>query len=145
MCDFVIQGPIFFLQLRQQKRWFIVHVVHAATTQNRTGPESHRSKAKDQRDHFDMSKVGLSKVVEAMDVLDPLRQVLDSRHAVQHLVPASPASGFPCFRSCGFQQYISRQFPGTSASSFCFCTLACAFASSSTWLLLAGRFLRRWC
>lgn len=42
-----------------------------------------------------MSRVGLSKVVRAMDILDPLRQVLDSRHAVQ-LVPAFLASGFLC-------------------------------------------------
>ena len=70
--------------------------------QNVTGP-GQRTK----RDHFDMSKVGLSKVGEAtrmaIDVLDPLRQVLDSRHAVQQFVPASLASGFPCFCSCGFR------------------------------------------
>ena len=43
-----------------------------------------------QRDHFDMSKVGLSKVVEvirmAIDIPDPLRQVLDCRHAVQQFI-----------------------------------------------------------
>ena len=35
------------LQLRQ-KRWFIVHVLDLAMTENRTGPERHRSKAKNQ-------------------------------------------------------------------------------------------------
>uniref|UniRef100_A0A8C2NE51 Uncharacterized protein n=1 Tax=Capra hircus TaxID=9925 RepID=A0A8C2NE51_CAPHI len=34
-------------------------------------------------------------------VPDPLRRVLDSRHAVQQSVPASLASGFPCFCLCG--------------------------------------------
>ena len=59
-----------------------------------------------QRDRFDISKVGLSKVVEvirmAIDVLDPLRQVLDSEHAVQQFVRVFLASGVPCFCSCGF-------------------------------------------
>uniref|UniRef100_A0A8C0K9K8 Uncharacterized protein n=1 Tax=Canis lupus dingo TaxID=286419 RepID=A0A8C0K9K8_CANLU len=36
-----------------------------------------------------------------MDVLDPLNQALESRHAVQQLVPASLASGFPYFCSRG--------------------------------------------
>ena len=49
---------------------------------NITGP-GQRTK----RDHFDMSKVGLSKVVGvirmAIDIPDPLGQVLDCRHVVQ--------------------------------------------------------------
>ena len=55
-----------------------------------------RCQGSPERDHFDMSRVGLSKVVKAMDILDPLRQVLDSRHAVQQSVPAFLASGFLC-------------------------------------------------
>lgn len=37
----------------------------------------------------------------AMDVLDPLYQALERRHAVQQLVPASLASGFPDLCSRG--------------------------------------------
>ena len=85
--------------------------------QNVTGP-GQRTK----RDHFDMSKVGLSKVGEAtrmaIDVLDPLRQVLDSRHAVQQFVPASLASGCPCFCSCGFHGCTSLLDPLSHLSSF---------------------------
>lgn len=47
-----------------------------------------------------MSKVDLN-VVEAIRmakvVLDPLRQVLDRRHAAQEIVPASLASGLSLF------------------------------------------------
>uniref|UniRef100_A0A8C6BU05 Uncharacterized protein n=1 Tax=Monodon monoceros TaxID=40151 RepID=A0A8C6BU05_MONMO len=67
-------------------------------------------------------KVGLSKVVEAIkmaiDVPDPLRQVLDSRQAVQQFVPASLASGFPCFCSCGFHGCTSLLGPLPHLSSF---------------------------
>ena len=66
---------------------------------NVTGP-GQRTK----RDHFDMSKVGL-KVVEAIrmakDVLGPLRYVLDRRHAIHQIGPASLASRH-CFLSRGF-------------------------------------------
>lgn len=77
--------------------------------QNVTGPEQ-RTK----RDHYDMSKVGL-KVVEAIEmaknILYPLRQVLDRRHAVQQIVPASLASGLSVFlsvpvASVGVQVYL---------------------------------------
>ena len=80
---------------------YIQPQVRTELVQNVKGP-GQRTK----RDHFDTSKVGLPKVVEvirmAIDVPDPLRQVLDSRQAVQQFVPASLASGFPCFCSCGF-------------------------------------------
>ena len=70
---------------------------------NITGPEQ-RTK----RDCFDTSKVSLPKVVKvirmAIDVPDPLRQVLVRRHAGQKFVPASLASGFPCFCFCGFRE-----------------------------------------
>ena len=46
-----------------------------------------------------------------MDVPDPLRQVLDSRHAIQQFVPASLASTFPYFCFCGFHGYTG--FLGT--------------------------------
>ena len=80
-----------------------------------------------------MSRVGLSKVVEAMDTLDPLRQVLDSRHAVQQLVPAFLASGFLCSAPVASK--------GAQTGSFLepwphtvFGTSAHAFASPSIWL-----------
>uniref|UniRef100_A0A8C6BFL5 Uncharacterized protein n=1 Tax=Monodon monoceros TaxID=40151 RepID=A0A8C6BFL5_MONMO len=73
-------------------------------------------------DNFDVSKVGLSKVGEmtrlAIDVLDPLRQVVDGRHAVQQFVPASLASGCPCFCSCGFHGCTSLLGPLSHLSSF---------------------------
>uniref|UniRef100_A0A8D1T172 Uncharacterized protein n=1 Tax=Sus scrofa TaxID=9823 RepID=A0A8D1T172_PIG len=63
--------------------------------QNVTGPGPETK-----RDHSDMSEVGL-KVVEvlrmAKNVLDPLRQVLDRRHAVQPIAPASLASELSLF------------------------------------------------
>ena len=37
-----------FLQLRQQRRWFTIHMLHSATAENRTSPECHRSRTKDQ-------------------------------------------------------------------------------------------------
>ena len=55
-----------------------------------------RRQGSPERDHFDTSRVGLSKVVKAMDILDPLRQVLDSRNAVQQSVPTFLPSGFLC-------------------------------------------------
>ena len=87
-----------------------------------------------------MSKVGLAKVVKvirmAIDAPDPLRQVLDSRHAVQQFVPASLASGFPCSCLCGLRGLHAYWI---SASSF-FCISACAFVSSSTSLSRQGGF-----
>ena len=69
-----------------------------------------------------MSKVGLSKVVKAIrmatGVPDPSRQVLDSRQAVQQFVPASLASGFPCFCFCGFRGCTSLLGPLPHLSSF---------------------------
>uniref|UniRef100_A0A452TZ94 Uncharacterized protein n=1 Tax=Ursus maritimus TaxID=29073 RepID=A0A452TZ94_URSMA len=38
----------------------------------------------------------------AMGVLDPLKQILESRCVVQRFVSLSLASGFPCCCSCGF-------------------------------------------
>ena len=38
------------LQLRQRERWFIVHELHLATSENRTSTECHRSRTKGQRD-----------------------------------------------------------------------------------------------
>ena len=77
-------------------------MLHSATNEKKTSPQSHRSGERTKRDHLDMSKVGLSKMVKvirmAIDVPDPLRQVLDCR-LVQQFVPASLASGFPCFCS----------------------------------------------
>ena len=71
---------------------------------------------------FDKSKVGLSKVVKAIrmaiDVSDPLRQVLDSWHAVRRLVPACLASGFPCVCSRGFHGCTSLLGPLPHLSSF---------------------------
>ena len=56
-------------------------MLYSATTEKKTSPQSHRSRERTKRDHFDMSKVGLSKMVEvirmATDVPDPLRQILD--------------------------------------------------------------------
>ena len=69
------------------------------------------------RDCFDTSKV-VRVIQMAIDVLDPLRQVLDSRHAVQQLLPASLASGFPCFCSCGFHGCTSLRGPLSHFSSF---------------------------
>uniref|UniRef100_A0A8C0CPT8 Uncharacterized protein n=1 Tax=Balaenoptera musculus TaxID=9771 RepID=A0A8C0CPT8_BALMU len=54
----------------------------------------------------------------AIDVPDPLRQVLDSRQAVQQFVPASLSSGFPCFCSCGFHGCTSLLGPPPHLSSF---------------------------
>uniref|UniRef100_A0A4W2G5N4 Uncharacterized protein n=1 Tax=Bos indicus x Bos taurus TaxID=30522 RepID=A0A4W2G5N4_BOBOX len=73
-------------------------------------------------DHFDMSKVGLSKVVKAIrmatGVPDPSRQVLDSRQAVQRFVPASLAPGFPCLCFCGFRGCTRLLGPLPHLSSF---------------------------
>lgn len=110
----------FFLQLRQQRRWFTVHVLHSATTEKKICPQSHRSGERTKRDHLDMSKVDLSKMVEvirmAIGVPDPLRQVLDWR-LVQQFVPASLASGFRCFCSVAS---MGVQFTWSSVSSFFF-------------------------
>uniref|UniRef100_A0A8C9CLU5 Uncharacterized protein n=1 Tax=Phocoena sinus TaxID=42100 RepID=A0A8C9CLU5_PHOSS len=54
----------------------------------------------------------------AIDVPDPLRQILDSRQAVQQFVPASLTSGFPCFCSCGFHGCTSLLGPLPHLSSF---------------------------
>ena len=96
-------------------------------------------------DSFDMSKVGLSKVVEAirlvLDVPDPLRQVLDSRHAVHtlyqrpwplaSLVSASVAS-------IGVQVYLD----------LCLIFLLLRFSLRIRFFLhfalMAQRFLKRW-
>ena len=65
-------------------RYYIQPQLRRELVRSITGP-GQRTKG----DSFDMSKVGLSKVVEAirmvLDVPDPLRQVLDSRHAVHNL------------------------------------------------------------
>ena len=66
--------------------------------------------------------MSLSKVVKvirmAIDVPDPLRQVLVYRHAVQQFVPASLASGFPSFSFCGFRGCTSLLGPLPHPSSF---------------------------
>uniref|UniRef100_A0A8C0D5P8 Uncharacterized protein n=1 Tax=Balaenoptera musculus TaxID=9771 RepID=A0A8C0D5P8_BALMU len=71
---------------------------------------------------FSWDKVGLSKVVEAIrmaiHVPDPLRQVLDSRYAAQQFLPASLASGFPCFCSCGLHGCTILLGPLPHLSSF---------------------------
>ena len=64
-------------------------------------------------------------------ILDPLDQVLESRHAVQKLVLASLASGFPYFCSCGFRGYTSQRFTWTSAPSSFLYPSASACAASS--------------
>ena len=73
-------------------------------------------------DCFDTSKVGLSKVFEAIgmapDVPDLLRQVLDSRRAVHKLVPASLETRLPCFCSCGCHGHTSSLGPLPCLSSF---------------------------
>ena len=46
-----------FLQLRQQRRWFTIHMLHSATAEKKTCSQSHRSGERTKRDHFDMSKV----------------------------------------------------------------------------------------
>ena len=87
--------------------------------QLRPSPECHRSRAKDQMEPFWKSKVGLSKVAEvitmATDVLDPLRQILNSRNIVQQFVSMSLASGSPCFCSCGFHGCTSLLGPHLSS------------------------------
>ena len=112
----------FFLQLRQQKRWFIVYMLHSATTKKITSPKITGPGQRTKRDPFDMSKVGLSKVVKviriATDVPDPLRQVLDSRHAIQQFVPALLTSDFPIFCFCGFHGYTGLLGPLPHLSSF---------------------------
>ena len=105
--------------------------------QNVTGPG-----LRTKRSHFDMSKVGLSKVVQAIrtaiDVLDSRRQVIHSRHAVQQPVPASLASASVV--SMGVQVYLD------------LCLIFLLFALQPVHSLLpllftpiAQRFLRRWC
>ena len=132
----------FFLQLRQQQRRFLMHVLHSVTAETRTSPDGHRSRAKARRGHFDKSKVGLSEVVEAIrmapDVPDPLRQVLDSRHAVQKLVPSSLETRLPLFL-LPWLPWVYK-FTWTSAFSVFFCTSACVFASFSTGLSYHGSF-----
>ena len=84
------------------------------------------------RDSFDTSKVDLSMVVEAikmvLDVPDPLRQVLDSRHAVHNLYqhPRPLASLVSAsVASTGVQIHLD-------LCLIFFCASACTFASSST-------------
>lgn len=82
----------------------LLYTLHSATNENRTSPECHRFRAKNQKGPFWYEHMGLSKVVKAriaIDVLDSLRQILDRRQAVQQPVPVSLASSFPCFFSCG--------------------------------------------
>ena len=78
-----------------------------------------QAQAKGQMEPFSKSKVGLSKVAEvitmATDVLDPLRQVLNSRNTVQQFVSVSLASGSPCFCSCGFHGCTSLLGPHLSS------------------------------
>ena len=68
-----------------------------------------------------MSKVGLSKVVKAIrmaiDVPDPLRSSRQQACS-PHFVPASLASGFPCFCFCGFHRCTSLLGPLPHLSSF---------------------------
>jgi len=77
-------------------------------TINRTIPECHRSRVKDQKEPLCYEQGGLSKVVKeirmAIGVLDSRRQVIHGRHAVQHSGPASPASA-PVV-SMGVQVYL---------------------------------------
>ena len=107
----------FPLQLRQQRGdlSYMCYIQLQVTT----SPECHRSRAKDQRGPFGKSKVGLSKVAEvttmATCVLDPLRQVLNSRNTVQQFVSVSLASGSPCFCSCGFRGCTSLLGPHLSS------------------------------
>ena len=89
-------------------RYYIQPQLRRELVRSITGP-GQRTKG----DSFDMSKVGLSKVVEAirmvLDVPDPLRQVLDSRQAVQQFVPASLASASlvsASVASVGVQAYL---------------------------------------
>ena len=43
---------IFFLQLRQQQRWFFIHMLHSAIAETRISPDDHRSRAKARRGPF---------------------------------------------------------------------------------------------
>lgn len=43
--------------LRQRERWFIVHELHLATSESRTSPECHRSRAKGQQNCFGCNEV----------------------------------------------------------------------------------------
>ena len=90
-----------------------------------------------------MSKVDLN-VVEAIRmakvVLDPLRQVLDRRHAAQEIVPASLASGLSLFLLLWLPWCTHLRGPlprGPLALS----PRVCSFLP---WLLMAGAFLGRW-
>lgn len=113
-------------------------------TENRTSPERHRSRIKDQRGLIWYEQEGPLKCgggnQMATDALDPLRQVLDVRHAIQQFAPVSLASGFPCFCSCGFHAALASGLSGplTHLSSF----VPIHFFLHLT--LRAPKFLRRW-
>ena len=96
----------FPLQLRQWKRWFILYKLHLATIEYRTSPECHRSRAKGLLcyEQGGSLKGGVGDQ-NGHSVPDTLRQVLDSRHAVQHFIWVSLA-----------------QVSLVSVSGFCGCT-----------------------
>ena len=72
-------------------------MLHSTINENRICPESHSSRAKDQKRLFLYEQDGSLKGGHcnqmAMDVLDPLNQTLESRLAVQLFLPMSLASG----------------------------------------------------
>ena len=104
--------------------------------QNVTGP-GQRTK----RDSFHVNKVSLPKVVEgirmAIDIPDPLRQVLDSRQFTNSYQRPWPLASLVS----ALVASMVYKFTWTSASSFFFCALACTFTSFLHFVLL---FLRRW-
>lgn len=96
-------------------------VLRVATDESRMSPESHRSRAKDQKrllqDEQDWSPQGGPCDRMVVEVLNPWKQALESRHAVQQSEPASLAAGFPYFCPYGLCGCASHGFTWTSASS----------------------------
>ena len=92
---------LFFLQVREQKRGFTVHILYSATNENGISLGSHRSRAKDLFWYEQGKSLKGHHVQMAMDVLDPLNHTLESRHVVQQLISEFLACGFPYFCPCG--------------------------------------------
>lgn len=130
------------LQLRQQEKWFIVHELHLTTSESRTCPECHRSRAEGWGDCFGYNKGSQVSQVVSVSRWWCSRSTETYIDTVPKTCTIALAFGIPYF--CSFSlRGCTNWFTWTSASAFFSCTSACASFSSSTWLM-AQEFPGRW-